>query len=126
MPKHPLSHFDAYMRFLRLSAPLKSSKDALSVNEMALFEEIMLAWSQSTPLSVSQAIGIERLGAHATLFKRLAELRHRKLIETIKDESDIRTKYLVPTVQGIDYMCRFAKAMAKSESSPENKKAIQK
>ena len=114
MPTQRPPHFGAYMQFLRLSAPLKSSKDALSVNELALFEEIVVAWSQSHPLSVSQAIGIERLGAHATLFKRLAELRRRKLIEAVKDESDIRTKYLIPTRQGMDYMNRFAQAMAKS------------
>ena len=104
-------NFAVYMRFLRLSAALKSSKNALSVNEMALFEEIVLAWAQDKPLSVSQAIGIERLGAHATLFKRLAELRRRKLVEAVKDATDVRTKFVVPSKKGIAYIGRFAQAL---------------
>ena len=102
MPTQRPPPFGAYMQFLRLSAPLKSRKDALSVNELALFEEIVLAWSQSQPLSVSQAIGIERLGAHATLFKRLAELRRRpadELASMIEDMIKVLESSVQPSLQ---------------------------
>lgn len=108
-PSNP--HFAAYMRFLRLSSALKSSQNALSVHELALFEEIVLAWAQDRPLSVSQAIGLERLGAHATLFKRLAALRKRRLVKAVKGETDVRIKFMVPTKKGIAYIGQFAQAL---------------
>jgi DNA-binding MarR family transcriptional regulator len=112
MPTQRPPHFGAYMQFLRMSAQLRSGYAALGVNEFELFEEIVLAWAQSKPLSVSQAIGIKRLGAHATLFARLAELRQQKLIETIKQDTDVRTKYLIPTGKGLALIRQLAEAMA--------------
>ena len=121
MPTQATPHFGAYMRFLRLSAQLRAAYATLSANELALFEEIVLAWAQSKPLSVSQAISIKRLGAHATLFARLAELRQQELLETVKHDTDVRSKYLIPTTKGLALMQQLAEALLVSHaaSSPE-------
>lgn len=112
MPEQYLSPFGNYMRFLRLSAPLRSGQEALSINELTLLEEVFLAWAKSTPLSVSQAIDIRPLGAQATLFVRLTKLRRLHLIQAVKSGSGTPAKHLVPTQQGAAYMTRFAEAMA--------------
>ena len=116
MPEQRPSQFGNYMRFLRLSAPLKSGNEALSVNELILLEEVILAWAKSTPLSVSQAIDIRQLGAQATLFVRLSKLRRLNLVQTVKSGAGTPAKHLIPTQQGAAYMTRFAEAMAMAMS----------
>jgi hypothetical protein len=114
MPEQRSPQFCNYMHFLRLSAPVKSDKASLSINELTLFEEVVLAWAKSTPMSVSQAIHLRQLGAQATLFVRLTKLRQLNLIETVKSASGTPAKHLCPTPQGIAYLTRLAEAMARS------------
>ena len=44
-------------------------------------------------------------------FKRLAVLRKRKLVKAVKDGTDVRTKFVLPTPKGIAYISRFAQAL---------------
>lgn len=107
---------EAYFRFLRSMADLEAltGMDQFGVNERALFQEILLAWSIEEPLSVRQAIDIERLGSPATLHKRLSRLRKMDLIDAVSEEGDRRTKFLVPTRKGLNYVEKISKAFQQS------------
>lgn len=109
-------YVSAYLRFLRLVAvtTMLPGMDRFDANTQALFEEIMLAWSSGTPLSVRQAIYIDRLGSPATLHKRVSTLRKMELIEVAGSEGDRRTKFLVPTSKGLKYIAKLDEACLQS------------
>jgi hypothetical protein len=109
---HGSPHLGAYLRFLHLVSAVKMlpDMDSFDANTEALFEEIMLAWSSGTPLSVRQAICIDRLGSPATLHKRVGTLRKMELIEAAVLEGDRRTKFLVPTSKGHKYIAKLDEA----------------
>lgn len=88
--------------------------DRFDANTKALFEGVLLAWSMDKPLTVRHTIGIERLGSPATLHKRLTTLRKLELIKSVGHDSDRRTKFLVPTNQGLDYAAKLGQACSQS------------
>ncbi len=106
----------AYLRFLQLTSAVQllPGMDRFDANEKALFEEIMLAWSRNAPLTVRQAIGLDRLGSPATLHKRVTRLRKMELVEAACMAGDRRTKFLVPTRKGLEYAASLGKAYAQS------------
>ena len=110
---------DAYFRFLQMVAAVEAlpGMDRFGVNERALFQEILLAWSQSEPLSVRLAIDIAHLGSPATLHKRLSRLRQMELIDAVSEEGDRRTKYLIPTGKGLRYVEKISQAMHRSQTT---------
>lgn len=107
-------YVSAYSRFLNLMAAVDvlPGMDGFGVNEKALFEAILSAWSNQTPLTVRQIIGIERLGSPATLHKRLTRLRTMGVVGASSDESDRRTKFLFPTEKGLQYANMLGQACA--------------
>lgn len=110
---------DLYLRFRRLVAALNAlpGMEAFGVNERALLDEIMLAWARCEPLTVRQAISIARLGSPATLHKRVSRLREMGYVDAVTAEDDRRTKYLVPTQQGLDYVQKLGGALLASLNS---------
>ena len=110
----PYPFLQAYLRFLNLAATFVAMPglEAFGVNEKALFEEIVLAWSRSQPLSVRQAIDLKALGSPATLHKRLSRLRKMDLVHAEIDERDRRTKLLAPTNKGLQYANAIGKAIS--------------
>ncbi len=95
----------AYLQMLEIASVVKllPGMDRFGINEKVLFEFIMLAWGQSTPLTVRQAITIDELGSPATLHKRLSRLRAMELVTAVGVEGDRRTKFLGPTAKGLKY-----------------------
>jgi hypothetical protein len=117
MKNHERSPFiGAYLRFLQFASAVEllPGMDSFDPNEKALFEEIMLAWSKNAPLTVRQAIGIERLGSPATLHKRVTRLRQMELLEAASMVTDRRTKFLVPTRKGLEYADAIGQAYSLS------------
>ncbi len=112
----PSPYISAYSRFLNLTAAigLLPGMERFGVNEKALFEAVLLAWSRQAPLTVRQLIGIEQLGSPATLHKRLSRLRSMGLVDAASDAHDRRTKYLLPTAKGLDYAQLLGQACASS------------
>lgn len=98
-------YLSAYFRFVNLTAAidLLPGIERFGVNEKALFEAVLLAWSKKVPLTVRQLIGIEQLGSPATLHKRLTRLRAMGMVDASSGESDRRTKCLFPTDKGLSY-----------------------
>ncbi len=97
---------DAYLRFLRLvsAAEGHTGGQDLGANEKALFEAIALRWSQGEPMTVREAIHLDHLGSPATLHKRLQRLIEKQLVQTQGTEHDRRTKLLLVSDKGQDYI----------------------
>lgn len=110
MQKNARSQFiGVYLRFLELTSAVEAlpGMDFFDPNHKALFEAILLRWSQGQAMTVREAIHLAQLGSPATLHKRLVRLRKANLIAVKSIESDRRTKLLVPTEQGLDYVSHF-------------------
>lgn len=102
-----------YFRFLNLSQALSEGGSIqLSSNHRALLEAVALAWHEGSPMTVRQAISLERLGSPATLHKRLAFLRTEGYLEDIAVTGDKRTKLLGPSHKALDYFAKLGRTMA--------------
>ena len=110
MQKNTRSRFiGAYLRFLELAAAVEAlpGMDFFDPNHKALFEAILLRWSQGHAMTVREAIHLTELGSPATLHKRLVRLRQAELVTVQSIEGDRRTKLLIPTEKGLDYVSKF-------------------
>lgn len=96
----------AYLRFLKLVSAVDAmpSIEDFDANEKALFNSLILAWSQGTPMTVRSAINQSNLGSPATLHKRLQKLIAKDLIVAESVGQDRRAKYLRPSEKGIIYI----------------------
>jgi DNA-binding MarR family transcriptional regulator len=105
-------YVEAYSRFLNLQAAVEMmlGMEQFGINEKALFEEVLLAWSKQAPLTVREIINIERLGSPATLHKRLTRLRAMDLVDATYRGNDRRTKYLSPTNKGLEFAKNLGEA----------------
>ena len=115
MQKNTRSLFiGAYLRFLELASAVETlpGMDFFDPNHKALFEAILLNWSQGRAMTVREAIHCAELGSPATLHKRLVRLRQAELVAVQSIEGDRRTKLLVPTEKGLDYVSRFGSHLA--------------
>ena len=110
MQKNTRSLFiGAYLRFLDLAAAVETlpGMDFFDPNHKALFEAILLRWSRGQAMTVREAIHLAELGSPATLHKRLVRLRQADMVAVQAIEGDRRTKLLIPTEKGLDYVSRF-------------------
>lgn len=109
---HQTPFIAAYLQMLEIASAVKllPGMESFGIDEKALFDAIMLAWGQSTPMTVRQAIGINGLGSPATLHKRLTRLRAMELVTAVGVEGDRRTKFLGPTAKGLKYSEQLGQA----------------
>lgn len=109
----------AYLKSLQIASAVEllAGMDSFGTDEKALFEAIMLAWAQNTPLTVRQAIGIEALGSPTTLHKRMTRLRAMELIDAVYINDNRKTKYLFPSEKGLKYADAFGQAYLQSFTS---------
>jgi hypothetical protein len=107
---------DAYLRILNFASAVQKlpGMDDFDANLKALFEEITVAWAKNTPLTVSNAIGIKKLGSSATLHKRIARLRQMGLVVAVHTGGDARSKSLMLTDNGVEYLRRLGAASSKA------------
>ena len=112
---HQTPFIAAYLQMLEIASAVKllPGMESFGIDEKALFDAIMLAWGQSTPMTVRQAIGINGLGSPATLHKRLSRLRAMDLVTVLAVEENRRTKFLGPSAKGLKYAKLLGKHMCK-------------
>lgn len=110
----------AYLRFLELTSAVEAlpGMDFFDPNHKALFEAILLSWSQGRAMTVREAIGRAELGSPATLHKRLVRLRQAELVAVEFIAGDRRSKLLVPTEKGLDYVSKFGSQLAQLSLAP--------
>lgn len=78
-----------------------------------LLNSIGLAWHQGQRLTVLQvAHDFQQESSVTTTYRRLSELRAKKLISYTLDEEDNRVKLLAPTQLAIDYFNRLGRVIS--------------
>lgn len=96
----------AYLRFLQLISAVEAMPGLqdFDANEKALFDALVLNWSEGQPMTVREAISLSQLGSPATLHKRLKRLIAKDLMVAYHDGTDRRTKFLKPSEKGMVYI----------------------
>jgi len=87
--------------------------EGFGANERALFDVLALAWFRDEPMTVKRAIELEHLGSRATLHKRVTCLRQLGLLAVVNKDGDRKTKYLVPSSEGLAYLGKLNQAILK-------------
>jgi DNA-binding MarR family transcriptional regulator len=107
----------AYLRFLQLARAVQALPDGedMDANELALLEAVVLRWHEGTPMTVREAIGLERLGSPATLHKRITRLRDKDMLSNVNIDGDRRAKYLTPTARSLAYFDHLGQSLTQAQ-----------
>ena len=108
-----------YMRFLNLVHALEgnSRAPAIDLDAKKLLDVIGLRFDQKKPLTVTEAMALDRIASPATIHRKLDQLRELGLIDTVFEGKNRRTKYLVPTKAASDYFSTMGKAVQQAIAS---------
>lgn len=97
-----------YFDFLTLceanSALIQRSSAHISRNHMALFEIVALKHAQGQTMTISQAMALRHMASSSTLHVRIDDLREAGMIQVMHKESRKRSKYLIPSKKGEQYL----------------------
>ena len=85
----------------------------MDANERALLEAVALRWFEDEPMTVREAIAMERLGSPATLHKRITRLRQKDMLVAFNQEGDRRAKYLIPSEKTLKMFAELGGNMQK-------------
>lgn len=109
----------AYLRFLQLARAVQALPEGeeMDANELALLEAVVLRWHEGTPMTVREAIGLERLGSPATLHKRITRLRDKDMLGNLNIDGDRRAKYLTPTPRSLAYFDHLGQSLTQVQQS---------
>jgi DNA-binding MarR family transcriptional regulator len=103
-----MPHQNLYLGFLQLceqkNALINTYSAHISPNLLALFVVIARKHAQGHPMTVSEAMGLQKMASSAALHKRIDDLREAGMICLIFKHTDRRTKYLVPSDKGEKYL----------------------
>jgi len=110
------THMNSYTKFLHLKQTLdfKHKSKPMNLKAEKLLEQIAISFTNESPLTISEAMGLESIASPATLHKKITELISNGWIKTVFEGINKRTKYLVPTTQLNNYYVTLSKLMAKS------------
>jgi DNA-binding MarR family transcriptional regulator len=113
---NPLPLAEAYLNFRKLTSALEAMPgfEAFDANHKALFEVVVMHWSQGNPLTVQDTIGQTALGSPATLHKRLQNLIAQDLVKSDRVGTDLRAKFVSPTDKGLKYADWVGEKLIKS------------
>lgn len=117
MEKNQSPFASAYLRFLQLARAVQALPDgeAMDANELALLEAVVLRWHEGAPMTVREAIGLERLGSPATLHKRITRLRDKDMLSNVNIDGDRRAKYLTPTTRSLAYFDHLGQSLTQAQ-----------
>lgn len=109
----------AYLRFLQLARAVQALPEGedMDANELALLESVVLRWHEGKPMTVREAIGLDRLGSPATLHKRITRLREKDMIGTLHLDGDRRAKYLTPTKRSLTYFDHLGQSLTQAQQT---------
>jgi DNA-binding MarR family transcriptional regulator len=79
-----------------------------------LLMAVTVAHESGTPLNVSQAMQIRRIGSPAKNHRKIDDLLHAGMIDLVHDAGNRRTKYLVPTETAMAIFDELAAALAQA------------
>lgn len=100
-----------YIEFLRETDKHETIFDHA---ERRLFEYIAVNWFEGKPLSVTDTMQLDFVGSPATVHRKLSHLILTGMVKTKYQDGNRRTKYVVLTNWGINYMSLKARAMRRA------------
>jgi len=108
-----MSHSQIYLRFIHLTQAISGDLPTFNVDSAALrlLEAVAVAYTQGSPLTVTNAMRLTNIASPATLHRKLDALREAGLVAQEFEGKNRRTKYLVPTAQASKYFEQLGKAL---------------
>jgi DNA-binding MarR family transcriptional regulator len=105
-----------YLKFFQLAEGISQLEKFPSMTHLSkiILDHVALNELQSHPLSVRQLIAIETIASPATIHKHLSSLRKSGYVGVVINKIDKRTKPLVLTPLGHQYIDALSKALQKS------------
>jgi DNA-binding MarR family transcriptional regulator len=93
------SNRNAYFRFLNLLRGVEASffPPTLDATAKTLLELIASQHAIGSPMTVTEAMGMQQVASPATIHRKIDDLRLAGLVNTEFQDDNRRTKYLVPT-----------------------------
>lgn len=109
----------AYLRYLQLTQAIQVLPAGLEMdpNEEALLQAVVLKWYEQDPMTVREAIDLEKLGSPATLHKRISRLREKEMLNALSQEGDRRAKFLIPSERTLDYFDTLGQSMQQAQTT---------
>jgi DNA-binding MarR family transcriptional regulator len=108
-----------YINFLNLLSAISLLEKFPSMTPLSklILDQVARHEASGKPLTVRQLIGHQEIASPATLHKHLARLRDSGYITTQTDDLDKRTKYLLLSSIGQEYIQKLSKAIVKAANS---------
>ena len=105
-----------YINFVQLAQGISQLEKFPSMTHLSkiILDHVALNELQLHPLSVRQLIAIETIASPATIHKHLSCLRKSGYVGVVINKTDKRTKPLVLTPLGHQYIDALSKALQKS------------
>ena len=105
-----------YLKFFQLAEGISQLEKFPSMTHLSkiILDHVALNELQLHPLSVRQLIAIETIASPATIHKHLSSLRNSGYVGVDMNKTDKRTKPLVLTLLGHQYIDALSKALQKS------------
>jgi len=108
-----------YINFLNLLKAFEPTTDEALLDSTCkqILEEIAIGVSNDKLLTVSDVMSFKQLGSPATLHRKLDVLLNAKLVESIFQGNNRRTKYINLTNSGQAYFERLSSAIQSVQQS---------
>ena len=105
-----------YLNFIQLAQGISQLEKFPSMTHLSkvILDHVALNERQAKPLSVRQLITIDTIASPATIHKHLSYLRKSGYVGVVINKTDKRTKPLVLTPLGHQYIDALSKALQKS------------
>ena len=105
-----------YLNFIQLAQGISQLEKFPYMTHLSkvILDHVALNERQSHPLSVRQLITIDAIASPATIHKHLSDLRKSGYVGVVINKIDKRTKPLVLTQLGYQYIDALSKALQKS------------
>jgi DNA-binding IclR family transcriptional regulator len=84
------------------------SAPKLSATEEHLLEAVTVCWYQGRTLTVTETMALSIVGAPATVYRKLTNLRKQGLVSVDESNNDLRIKTVAPTRKALDYFGKLA------------------
>ncbi len=115
-----MSHSQIYLRFIHITQAISGELLTSNVDSasLRLLEAVAVAYTQGSPLTVTNAMELKNIASPATLHRKLDALREAGLVEQEFEGKNRRTKYLVPTQAACKYFEKMGRALVTAIKHP--------
>jgi len=107
---------DAYTKFLNLFQGISKLDKFPTMTPLSrlILDQISLHQAQGKLLTVREMIGFKEIASPATLHKHLTSLRNSGYVSATSDGNDKRTKHLLLTSLGYQYVKKLSQAIVQA------------